>query len=75
MLLFLCVGRSAEGDNVGIDMEKSRGVFEDYKLTTRKFYVFVPRTLDGTDMKKELRYNLSEVISKRCTPLTEKLRT
>eukprot|EP00041_Stephanoeca_diplocostata_P016358 m.321950 g.321950 ORF g.321950 m.321950 type:complete len:467 (-) comp20339_c0_seq6:99-1499(-) len=45
---------AAGDDSVGVDMEKSRGVFEDYTLRTRRLYVFVPRTLDGTDMKKEL---------------------
>eukprot|EP00040_Diaphanoeca_grandis_P019249 m.101526 g.101526 ORF g.101526 m.101526 type:complete len:457 (-) comp27333_c0_seq7:111-1481(-) len=41
-------------DAITIDMEKSRGVFEDYRLHQKTMYVFVPRTLDGTDMKKEL---------------------
>lgn len=38
----------------GVDMEKSRGVFEDYVLQTPTFYIFIPRTLDGSDLKKAL---------------------
>mmetsp|Transcript_23422 Transcript_23422/g.61319 ORF Transcript_23422/g.61319 Transcript_23422/m.61319 type:complete len:456 (-) Transcript_23422:182-1549(-) len=42
------------GDHPDIDMEKSRGVFEDYTLSTPTFFIFIPRTLDGTDLKKAL---------------------
>eukprot|EP00039_Didymoeca_costata_P020842 m.342597 g.342597 ORF g.342597 m.342597 type:complete len:405 (+) comp21600_c0_seq1:109-1323(+) len=39
----------------GVDMEISRGKFEDYTLKNDALlYVFIPRTVNETDLKKEL---------------------
>jgi len=42
-----------------IDMEVERGKFQDFTLTKGQLLVFVPRSLDGSDMKVFLR-NISQ---------------
>ncbi|CAF2232019.1 unnamed protein product [Rotaria magnacalcarata] len=47
--------RSMAEGHTPIDMEVSRGKFEEYQLTTDQLFVIVPRDLDGSDMKVFLK--------------------
>ena len=47
--------RTKEEGATPIDMEISRGQFQEYTLKHSELFVFVPRDLDGSDMKLFLR--------------------
>ncbi|CAF1596328.1 unnamed protein product [Rotaria sp. Silwood1] len=50
--------RSIDEGHTPIDMEVTRGIFEQYHLKNDKLFIIVPRDLDGSDMKVFLK-NLS----------------
>jgi len=48
-------GPEEDGGQTAIDMEVKRGEFQPFTLTRSQLLVFIPRDLDGSDMKAFLR--------------------
>jgi len=48
-------GKEEQNGKTPISMEVKRGVFEDYELQHSNLLIYVPRDLDGSDMKLFLR--------------------